>query len=44
MTSFGEPARHIPEVETSDVLIAGGGPAKIMAGIAQRALCVRKTT
>lgn len=34
MTSFREPARDVPEVETSDVLIAGAGPAGIMAAIA----------
>ena len=34
MTSFQEPAREVPVVEQTDVLIAGAGPAGIMAAVA----------
>ena len=34
MTIFSEPARTVPVVESTDVLVAGGGPAGVMAAIA----------
>lgn len=34
MTTFREPARDIPLVEDTDVLVAGAGPAGVMAAIA----------
>lgn len=34
MNTFSEPAREIPVVEETDVLVAGAGPAGVMAAIA----------